>query len=120
MSKNYSGEGNIIDHVCVATQVSGVPFVLGKLLVMPITDGAIGDTIGVAIGGVWDLPKVDAAVIGQGETITYDVSVDEVDDALATPAAGDATLGCVAMEAKGATTGETIAVKLNVDINTIT
>jgi len=120
MSKNYSGEGNVVNHTCLAAQTAGIPFVMGKLLVMPITDGGIGDVIAVALGGVWDLPKVDAADITQGDTITWDVSALEVDDDAATPATGDATIGCVAMETKGATTGETIAVKLNVDINTIT
>lgn len=120
MSKNYSGEGNVIDVVLAADAVSGVPFAVGGLLAMPITDGLSGETIACAISGVYNLPKVDAAVIGAGESITYDVSVDEVDDSLATPAAGDLTVGCVAMESKGATTGETIAVKLNVSLNTVT
>lgn len=121
MSKNYSGEGNILTHTLSGrTATAGVPLAIGNLLGVPITDGADGDSIAVAISGVFNIPKVDAAVIAEGETITWDVSATEADDNAATPATGDLTLGCVAVESKGATTGETIAVKLNVGVNTVT
>lgn len=123
MTKKYQGEGNVIDVTLAAAATSGVPIVVGTLLGVPLTDGEIGDVIAVAISGVHNIPKVDAAVITQGETIVWDVSAaagaGEADDAAATPATGDLSLGCVAMESKIATTGEDIAVKLNVAVNTV-
>jgi hypothetical protein len=79
-------------------------------------DGESGDVIAVAISEVYNLAKVDAAVIAQGESVIFDVSAaagaGEVDDENATPAAGDIVGFGVAWEAKGATTGEDIAVLL--------
>jgi predicted RecA/RadA family phage recombinase len=120
MSKNYSGEGKRINVTLAAAQVAGTPFPLGNLLVMPITSGEIGDTIACDVDGVWNLPKADAAVIAQGETVNWDVSAGNIDDNAATPATGDLSGGCIAMEGKGATTGENILVKLNVGPNTVT
>lgn len=120
MSKTYSGEGNVISYTAAATHSSGDAIAIGGLLGVCLSDAVSGDVIAVQLDGVFALPKVDAAVIGLGETITWDVSADEADDAAATPATGDLTLGCVAMEAKGATTSETILVKLNVAVNTVT
>jgi len=70
--------------------------------------------------GVFNLPKVDAAVIAQGEAVIYDITASEFDDAAATPASGDVSQCCVAWESKGATTGENIAVKINVGGGTVT
>jgi len=124
MSKTYSGEGNVINYTAAATHSAGDAIAIGGLLGVCLSDAVSGDVIAVALSGVYALPKVDAAVIGLGETITWDISaasgVGEADDAAATPATGDLTLGCVAMEAKGATTSETILVKLNVAVNTVT
>jgi predicted RecA/RadA family phage recombinase len=64
-----------------------------------IADGASGE---VVTEGVFTLPKVSAAVIGQGETLSYDISTAEFDDNAATAAAGDITgAGAVAWEAAG-------------------
>ncbi|MGR8917978.1 MAG: capsid cement protein [Gammaproteobacteria bacterium] len=51
--------------------------------------------------GVFDLPKVSAAVIAQGEMVIWDVSAGEFDDDQATPATGDITLGAFADSAAG-------------------
>lgn len=74
----------------------------------------------VAIEGVFDLPKVDAAVIAIGEFVIWDSSVSEFDDNAATPATGDVSAGAFAIETKGATTGETIKVKLTSVPSTLT
>jgi len=121
MSKTYQGEGNVIKVTLVAAQVSGVPMVIGKLLGIPLTDGAIGDVIAVAISGIYNVLAVTGAAFVKGETITWDVSAALADDQAATPAAGDLTLGCVAVEdVASAAAGSTVAVKLNVGPNTVT
>jgi len=91
---------------------SGDPVVIGAMLCIALGDiagGAIGE---VATTGVFEVAKVDAAVIAQGEFVTWDSSTSNFDDALATPAVGDVTLGAFADESKGTTTGATIRVEL--------
>jgi predicted RecA/RadA family phage recombinase len=83
----------------------------GILFVM-LSAGVSGEIIPMATSGIWELDKVDAAVIAAGEYVQWDESVDEVDDDAAIPATGDFNCG-LAMETKGATTGETIAVAIN-------
>ena len=121
MAKNYVQDGGVIQHTNSGTALAaGDPVVIGNLIGVALVDIANGATGSVAIEGVFALPKVDAAVIAQGEKLTFDASAGAFDDGSATPAAGDVTNCCVAMEAKGATTGETIDVKLNVGVGTVT
>jgi len=91
---------------------SGDPVVIGAMLCIALGDIAGGATGEVATTGVFELAKADAAVIAQGEFVTWDSSASNFDDASATPATGDVTLGAFADEGKGATTGETIRVEL--------
>jgi predicted RecA/RadA family phage recombinase len=112
MAKNYVQEGKVIDWTNGGTAVaSGDVVVIGTLLGVALVDIANGASGAVQIGGVFNAPKVDAAVIAAGETLTWDVSASKFDDDQATPAAGDVTgAAAVAVEGKGATTDETIAV----------
>jgi predicted RecA/RadA family phage recombinase len=119
--KTYSGPGQTLNYVTSGAVAAGDMIQVGTLLGIAKTAAAAsGETIVLELEGVYALPKVDAAVIGVGETVTYDSSVSEIDDDAATPASGDLTLGCVAMETKGATTSDTILVKINVGVNTLT
>ena len=120
MSTNRVQNGRRIQHTLTAAVSSGDVVVVGTLVCVATVDGAIGDSIALAVGEVYDLPKVDAAVIAQGERVIYDVSAGEVDDENATPATGDVSNFGVAWEAKGATTGETIAVLLTPGTGTVT
>jgi predicted RecA/RadA family phage recombinase len=64
-----------------------------------IADGATGT---VKVGYAVKAPKVSAAVIAQGETLTWDVSAGAFDDNAATPATGDITgAAAFAMSAAG-------------------
>lgn len=119
MSKNYVQEGAVVDYTAGADISSGDVVVIGQSIGVALVDIANGETGSVAIEGVFDLPKVDAAVIAQGESVIWDASAGKFDDNAATPAAGDVSGCCQAMEAKGATTGENIKVKLNVGIGTV-
>ena len=97
--------------------VSGQCVVVGTLLAVAAVDIADGETGTVELEGVFDLPKVDAAEIAVGETLTWDISAlsgaGAFDDDAAVAAAGDITGACaVALETKGVTSGGTIRVKL--------
>ena len=117
MARNRHQNGKRITFDPGATVVSGQAVVLGTLLVVCLTDGVSGDSIEGAVDEVYALNKLDAAVIAQGASVDFDVSADgglgEIDDNAMTPAAGDLSDCGVAWEGKGATTGETILVKLN-------
>ena len=119
MSTNYVQEGNAINYTAGADISSGDVVVIGQqigIAAVDIANGAIGS---VSLGGVFTVAKVSAAVIAQGESVIWDSSASEFDDNAATPAAGDVSGCCVAMEAAG--NGVTIInVKLNVGIGTVT
>lgn len=120
MANNYVHEGKVIQYTNGGSALgSGDVVVVGKMVgvcLVDIANGAVGD---VAIDGVFNLAKVDAAVIAQGDTVIWDASASKFDDSAATPATGDVSGSCVAMEAKGATTGANILIKLNVGVGTV-
>lgn len=119
MATNYVQEGDVLQHVATATTLSGDVVVIGSLLGVALSDAAIGETVSVSIEGVWTLPKVTTAVMAAGSTITWDVSLGKCDDSAATAAAGDLTLGCVAVN--GAINGDTtVDVLINLGVNTVT
>jgi len=119
MATNYVQAGEVIDYTAGADISSGDVVAVGNLVGVAITDIASGDTGAVSVEGVWELPKVSAAVIGAGETVNYDVSASAFDDNAATAATGDLTGGCVAVAAAG--NGDlTVLVKINVGANAVT
>lgn len=100
---------------------SGDIVVVGQMLACALVDIASTATGSVKTNYVFEAPKVDAAVIAQGESLTWDVSAGAFDDNAATPATGDVTgPPAVAVEAKGATTSDTIKVKLTGVPGTVT
>lgn len=117
MATNYVQPGDVIDWTNGGTAVSsGDPVVIGSngdaVVGIALVDIANGATGSVATEGVYSVPKVDAAVIAAGELVIWDASAGAFDDNAATPASGDVSGGAWAIEGKGATTGETIKVKL--------
>ncbi|WP_421921599.1 capsid cement protein [Marinobacter salarius] len=120
MATNYSQKGEVIDFTngTGSDIASGEVVVVGNLVGVAITDIADTEIGAVGIEGVWELPKVSAAVIGAGETVNWDDSVSAFDDNQATPATDDLTGGCVAVAAAG--NGDTtVLVKINVGANTV-
>ncbi len=116
MAKNRVKQGKRITFDPAATVVSGQAVVVGTLLVICMTDGVSGTEIEGAVSEVYSLPKLDAAVIAQGDPVDFDVSAGtngEIDDSGMTPAAGDLSNCGIAWETKGATTGENILVAIN-------
>lgn len=112
MSKNMvSRDGFVMDYVCAGTIANGAVVDMLHCIGVALKDGAAGDIIPVAIEGVFELPKVAAAVFVQGEKLIWDDSAGAFDDSAATPATGDITGGVIAMRA-GANTETTCIVKL--------
>ncbi len=119
---NFKQHGDRILFTLTGAQVSGDPLVVGTgLLGVAMNDGANTEVIDCAVEGVFELPKVSAAVIARGEQVLFDVSAGangEVDDDAATPAAGDFLCG-YAWEAAGAATTVCL-VKINRGAPTVT
>jgi len=121
MSTNQVSKGKTLDYTNSGADIAvNSVVIVGSLVGVAAVDIATGETGTLDIEGVFNLPKVDGADITQGDTVNYDVSVSKFDDNAAVAAAGDITGSCIAMESKGATTGENIAVKINVGAGTIT
>ena len=81
MATNRVQDGKVLQHLNGGGAISsGDVVVIEKLVAVALVDIANGDTGSVAITQVYDLPKVDAAVIAQGEAVHYDVSTSEVDE----------------------------------------
>ena len=123
MATNFVQEGKTIDWINVTGSAvsSGDVLVLGtnSTLIMGIAleDIASTATGPVAIEGVFTVAKVSAAAIAAGESVIWDASASAFDDNQATPATGDVSGCCVAVETRAATT-TTVKVKLNVGIGT--
>lgn len=65
MAKNYVEDGDVLTLIAPAGGVqSGVPAVIGDLVVMPLVDAAVGEPFAGKPGGVWSLPA--AAGLAQG------------------------------------------------------
>lgn len=118
MAKNFKLEGAVLDY----TNGTGSDIASGDVVVM----GATGDaTIGIALvaiangasgavqidEGVFEVPKVSAAVFKQGESLIWDKSAGKFDDNQATPATGDVS-GAVIAAADGANGETTCLIRL--------
>jgi predicted RecA/RadA family phage recombinase len=106
MTTTYKQEGKVIQHTASANIAAGQVVKIGNLLGVALVDIANGATGSVALEGVFTAPKVSGAVIGKGESLTWDVSASSgagaFDDNAATPATGDVTgAAAVAWEAAG-------------------
>jgi len=108
MSTKYLSEGATIQYANgTGSAVSSDDVVnMNGVLGVALADIPDGETGSVRINGVFRMPKASAAVIAQGETLTWDVSAGEFDDSSATPAAGDVT-GATAVAAAAAGNGDT-------------
>ncbi|MDR3133012.1 MAG: DUF2190 family protein [Prevotellaceae bacterium] len=61
--KNFVEDGKVLNYKVTGAAVkSGEVVVVGKLVGVAVTDGALGDTIAVAIDGVYKLPKGSGAL----------------------------------------------------------
>ena len=93
MANNFQQPGDVITWTngTGAAVVSGQVVRVGNILGIALVDIAIAASGSVALSGVFTVPKVSAAVIAQGESLTWDASAAAFDDNAATPATGDVT-----------------------------
>lgn len=103
MAKNYQQPGEVIDYTASGSSITAGQVVrIGNILGVALVDIADGATGSVQISGVFTVPKVSAAVIAKGESLTWDASAAAFDDNAAVPATGDVTgAAAVAFEAAG-------------------
>jgi predicted RecA/RadA family phage recombinase len=104
MATNHVQPGKVLDYTNNTGSAisSGDVVKVGQILGVALVDIAVGESGSVQIDGVFTVPKVSAAVIAQGEGLTWDVSAGAFDDNAATPATGDVTgAPAVAFEAAG-------------------
>lgn len=108
--KNYIEQGKTIDYNVVDAGVtSGEMVVVGDIVGVAVTNGAIGDTITLATDGVFELPKGSGAIL-QGKKAF--VNVTEGVKTIIGTATGNTFIGYVWATAAAADT--TVAVKLSI------
>lgn len=111
--KNYQSEGKTLTITAAADHSSGDGIIVGDLLGVAKADALSGETDAVLdLCGVFALPKNDAAVIGQGDSVGFDAALNEITTNALAAESGDLDNCATAMEGKGATTSETILVRL--------
>ena len=93
MAKNFQQPGDVITWTngTGSAVVSGQVVRVGNILGVALGDIASTASGSVALSGVFTVPKVSAAVIAQGESLTWDASAAAFDDNAAAPATGDVT-----------------------------
>jgi len=111
MTTKFVARGDVMDYTAGGTIASGAVVELKHSLGVALKGASSGDVIAVAIEGVFELPKVSAAVFVVGEKLIWDTSAGAFDDSAATPATGDITGAAIAMRA-GANGETTCLVKL--------
>ncbi|WP_444958112.1 capsid cement protein [Microbulbifer sp. ZKSA002] len=105
MVKNFLQDGRMLDYTNGTSAVitSGQVVPVGAVLGVAIDDNAVGESGVIGIDGVFTVPKLSAAEINQGETLTWMVVSKSFDNNAATAATGDITVEMVfAAEAAGA------------------
>lgn len=74
MATNQRYEGEVIPVVATGTWTSGQPVLAGSLFGVAVKAAANGDSVGLAIEGVWALPKQGGAGVtfAQGAKVYFD------------------------------------------------
>ncbi|MBB4092454.1 DUF2190 family protein [Ochrobactrum pecoris] len=72
--RNFIQPGKVITVVAVAAVTSGSLVVVGKIFGIAATSAAIGEEFELALGGVYELPKVSAEAWTVGAEIYADAS----------------------------------------------
>lgn len=69
MAKNYIQAGEVLTITAAADIASGDPVVIEDIVGVSLSDVPTGEAGAVQIIGVWNLPKVSAGAINQGEKV---------------------------------------------------
>ncbi len=107
MARNFIQDGRVLTMAAAGATASGIPVILGGLAGVALnrTLGA-GETLDVALEGVFELPKVSANAFALGASVYFDAGAGLV----TTTASGNTLLGH-AVAAAGAGTA-TVRVRL--------
>ncbi|MCW0398763.1 hypothetical protein NB688_000577 [Xanthomonas sacchari] len=115
-----NNEHSIADTITVPAPAggadSGIPFIYGTLLAIPVTDAAAGADVAVKIERAFVLPKLTSAVIAGGAKLHWDVSAGQF--IVAAPANGDLLNCAVAIAAAGNGT-TTVVAKLTPGVGSV-
>ncbi len=108
MSKNYLGEGNVLQYAAGGAAVaSGAVVLMGKRLAVAIADIAANTTGSVTVVGIFSIAKLTTDVIAQGDLLYWDAG----NSRLTSTAAGNTLAGfAVAAAGNGVTT---VNIKIN-------
>ncbi|WP_444958095.1 capsid cement protein [Microbulbifer sp. ZKSA002] len=103
MATNFVQDGRMLDYTNITSAdiTSGQVVPVGAVLGVAMDDIAVGESGVIAIDGVFTVPKVSAAEIDQGETLTWVVASSSFDNNAATVTTGDIT-GATAFAAENA------------------
>lgn len=99
--KNYIQEGNIVTIIApVGGVVSGQGLLIGNLFGVITKDAAEGESVEMAVEGVFNLPKASAAVLGQCARVSWDAD----NSLVVAPASGMPPIGTILIAAGNAIT----------------
>ncbi|MFY0183246.1 DUF2190 family protein [Stenotrophomonas rhizophila] len=104
--KNAHSSGDTITIPAPADVKSGVPFIYGSALAVPVTDAKLGELVAVQIERAFTFPKLSTAVVTGGAKLHWDASAGEF--IVAGAAAGDLENCAIAIGSAAA--GETTVV----------
>lgn len=93
MAKNFVQTGDVIEVTLAEPVTSGQAVVLGDTLGVALGNATAGQSVAVALEGVWALPKVAGATFPIGSKLLWDASEGAFDAPDAVAAPGD-LLGC--------------------------
>lgn len=94
--KNYVHDGNTIPYTCAAAVASGEVVVVGAIVAVAKSAGAIGELISLQRTGVVNLAKLGTDVVAQGAAVYWD----DTNNRITTTSAGNSLAG-KAWEAAG-------------------
>lgn len=80
MASNFIQPGDVLDFTAAGTITSGVPFLMGTKLVVPLKSGVSGDVIPVQVTGVFSLSKNTGASTNwaMGAAVYWDAGTSKV------------------------------------------
>lgn len=114
MAQNYIESGEVKDHVLSGTVTSGAIVEIGDMVGVALGSGVSGDTVAVALEGVFEVPKVT----GSGKSFTLGQKVYSNGAGSVTPSATDGGSPAVDYKLAGyawiaaSTSATTVQVKL--------
>lgn len=94
--KTFIQNGNIITVTATANIASGDGVLIGSIFGIAAIDAVAGDAVEIATNGVYELPKLSAAVFAPGNPVSWNASTGKAVE----PATGMVPIG-VAIEAAG-------------------